>query len=74
MAALTRSIVFIVLVGICLYGFTAAMSIAGKTIDNMVDFSLASLPALVASWQLRKRCFFGGFASIGGFWINFSGA
>lgn len=47
-AALTRSIVFIVLVGICLYGFTAAMSIAGKTIDNMVDFSLASLPALVA--------------------------
>lgn len=47
-ATLTRSIVFIVLVGICLYGFTAAMSMAGRTIDNMVDFSLASLPALVA--------------------------
>ena len=47
-AALTRSIVFIVLVGICLYSFTAALSIAGSTIDDMVDFSLASLPALLA--------------------------
>jgi len=47
-AALTRSIVFIVLVGICLHGFTAAMGMAGRTIDQMVDFSLSSLPALVA--------------------------
>lgn len=47
-AALTRSIIFLVLVGICLYSFNAALSLAGKAIDNMVDFSLASLPALTA--------------------------
>ena len=47
-AALTRSIVFIVLVGVCLYSFTAALAVAGSTIDDMVDFSLASLPALLA--------------------------
>lgn len=47
-ATLTRSIVFIVLMGICLYSFTAALDLAGKTIDDLVDFSLASLPTLTA--------------------------
>ena len=47
-AALTRSIVFIVLAGVCLYSFTAALTVAGRTIEDMVDFSLASLPALLA--------------------------
>lgn len=47
-AALTRSIVFLVLVGICLCSFTAALGLAGRTIDDMVDFSLASLPTLTA--------------------------
>ncbi len=47
-AALTRSILFLVLVGLCLYSFNAALGIAGKAIDSMVDFSLASLPALTA--------------------------
>lgn len=47
-ATLTRSIVFIVLVGICLYSFTTALHLAGNTINDMVDFSLASLPTLVA--------------------------
>jgi len=39
---------FIVLMGICLYSFTAALDLAGKTIDDLVDFSLASLPTLTA--------------------------
>ena len=47
-ATLTRSIVFLVLLGICLFSFKAVLRLAGKTIDNMVDFSLASLPALTA--------------------------
>lgn len=47
-ATLTRSIVFLVLLGICLFSFKAVLQLAGKTIDNMVDFSLASLPALTA--------------------------
>lgn len=47
-ATLTRSIVFLVLVGLCLFSFTAALNLAGETIDRMVDFSLASLPALTA--------------------------
>ena len=47
-ATLTRSIVFLVLVGLCLFSFTAALNLAGKTVDQMVDFSLASLPALTA--------------------------
>lgn len=47
-AALTRSIVFMVLAGLCLYSFTAALSVAGTTILDMADFSLASLPALLA--------------------------
>lgn len=47
-ATLTRSIVFLVLVGLCLFSFTAVLGLAGKTIDHMVDFSLASLPALTA--------------------------
>lgn len=47
-AALTRSIVLIVLMGICLYSFSAALTVAGNTIKDMVDFSLASLPALLA--------------------------
>ncbi|HOL17942.1 MAG TPA: stage III sporulation protein AE [Bacillota bacterium] len=47
-AALTRGIIFIVLVGICLYTFKAAVEVAGSAINNMVDFTLAMLPTLSA--------------------------
>ncbi len=47
-AALTRSIIFLVLVGICLYSFNVALNLAGKAIDDMVDFTLSSLPVLTA--------------------------
>jgi stage III sporulation protein AE len=47
-AALTQVIVFIVLVGICLQSFRAALSLAGNAINNMVDFTLAMLPTLLA--------------------------
>ncbi len=47
-AALTRGIIFIVLVGICLYTFRAAVGVAGSAINNMVDFTLAMLPTLAA--------------------------
>lgn len=47
-AILTRGIVFIVLVGICLHSFSAAMALASNTINSMTDFSLALLPALLA--------------------------
>lgn len=47
-AALTRSIIFVVLVGICLHSFGAAVNVAGGAINNMVDFTLAMLPTLAA--------------------------
>lgn len=47
-ALLTRSIIFIVLVGICLHAFTAALNLAGSALDNMIDFTLAVLPTLGA--------------------------
>ena len=47
-ATLTRSVVFLVLIGLCLFSFTAALNLAGGAIDQMGDFSLASLPVLTA--------------------------
>ncbi len=47
-ATLTRSIIFIVLVGICLHAFTTAVQVAGGALNNMVDFTLAVLPTLGA--------------------------
>lgn len=47
-AALTRGIVFIVLVGLCLHSFGAAIALASNTVNNMADFSLAILPTLLA--------------------------
>ncbi|MEW5785650.1 MAG: stage III sporulation protein AE [Bacillota bacterium] len=47
-ATLTRSILFIVLIGICLHSFSTAMQTAGQAIGNMADFTLAMLPTLLA--------------------------
>jgi stage III sporulation protein AE len=47
-AALTRGIVFIVLAGVCLQSFRAAMEVAGGAINNMADFTMAMLPTLLA--------------------------
>lgn len=47
-ATLTRSIVFVVLIGIGLHSFSAALWGAGATIDMMADFILAMLPTLLA--------------------------
>ncbi len=47
-AALTRGIVFIVLLGVCLHSFYAALGVAARAVDNMVDFILAMLPVTLA--------------------------
>lgn len=47
-ATLTRSIIFMVLVGICLHTFSYAAQTANDAINNMVDFTLAMLPTLTA--------------------------
>lgn len=47
-ATLTRGIVFIVLLGVCLHSFYAALDVAGRAVDNMVDFILAMLPVTLA--------------------------
>ncbi len=46
-AWLTQGVVLIVLIGLILPGFMAAMEMARQTIDNMVDFILALIPVLL---------------------------
>lgn len=47
-AALTRAIVFVVLIGVTMHSFGAALSLARDTVGKMVEFSLALLPTLLA--------------------------
>ena len=47
-AALTRAIVFIVLIGVVMHSFGAALNLARETVDKMVEFNLALLPTLIA--------------------------
>ena len=47
-AALTRSIVFIVLIGICLRSFSTALATVNSSVRSMTDFTLAMLPTLLA--------------------------
>ncbi len=47
-AAVTRIIVFMVLVGIAMSSFGTALNLARDTVGNMVEFSLALLPTLLA--------------------------
>lgn len=47
-ATLTRGIVFLVLLGVCLHSFQAALAVAGGAINSMVDFTLAMLPVTLA--------------------------
>jgi stage III sporulation protein AE len=47
-ATLTRSIVFIVLIGICLRSFSTALATVNSSVNSMTDFTLAMLPTLLA--------------------------
>ncbi len=47
-AALARAIVFVVLIGVVMHSFGAALILARDTVGKMVEFSLALLPTLLA--------------------------